>query len=278
MRSALAIALVLFGAITAPASAQSVVIGGADPEAYSLDLRYAERGAGVLSGRERIDFVNRGPAELDRVWLRLWANGPDRCEPRRIRVEVDAPALAGSERVRCSALEVQLRGPGGAGATGSISLSFTVRARRASDRFGRIGNTVLLGNVIPVLAVEDAGGLHLEPYTPIGESFYSLSASWDARIRLPARLRTATTGAVISETVESGKRLVAVRSAQARDFALAIGPLRTRRGERGRGARAGPLRTGPGRSPRQPAPRPPSGACAEPADRPVRLAGAGRGA
>lgn len=228
MRSALAIALVLVASTAAQASAQSVVIGGADPEAYSLDLRYAERGAGVLSGRERIDFVNRGPAELNRVWLRLWANGPDRCEPRRIRVVVDAPALAGLERVRCSALEVLLPTPVAAGAAGSISLSFTVRGRRESDRFGRVGNTVLLGNVIPVLAVEDAAGLHLEPYTAFGESFYSLSASWDARIRLPARLRAATTGAVTSDSVAAGKRLVAVRSTQARDFALAIGRLRTR--------------------------------------------------
>ena len=151
----------------------------------------------MLSGRERIDFVNRGPAELDRVWLRLWANGPDRCEPRRIRVEVDAPALAGSERVRCSALEVQLRRRAGARSDGvDLAELHGPRPRSASDRFGRIGNTVLLGNVIPLLAVEDAGGLHLEPYTPIGESFYSLSAAGTRGISLPARLRAATTGAV----------------------------------------------------------------------------------
>ena len=110
-----------------------MVIGGADPEAYSLDLRYAERGAGVLSGRERIDFVNRGPAELDRVWLRLWANGPDRCEPRRIRVEVDGPALAGSERVRCSALEVLLPTPVAAGASG-VDLAELHGPRPARER------------------------------------------------------------------------------------------------------------------------------------------------
>ena len=221
--------VVIVLALTAPAaSAQSVEIRGADPEAYTLDLRYADRGAGVLEGRERIDFVNRGPVALDRVWLRLWANGPERCRPRRIEVEVEAPAAAGSEGVSCSALEVRLGAPVAPGAVGSISLRFTVRGRRAPDRFGRIGTTALLGNVIPVLAVEDAGGLHLDRYTDLGDSFYSLSARWDATLRLPARLRAATTGEVISERVAGGERTLRVRSDQARDFALAVGRLRER--------------------------------------------------
>ena len=221
--------VVIVLALTAPAaSAQSVEIRGADPEAYTLDLRYTDRGAGVLEGRERIDFVNRGPAALDRVWLRLWANGPERCRPRRIEVDVEAPAVAGSEGVSCSALEVRLGAAVAPGAVGSISLRFTVRGRRAPDRFGRIGTTALLGNVIPVLAVEDGSGLHLDRYTDLGESFYSLSARWDATLRLPARLRAATTGAVISERVAGNERTLRVRSDQARDFALAVGRLRER--------------------------------------------------
>jgi hypothetical protein len=216
-------------ALIAPAAqAQSVQIAGADPEAYELDLRYADRGAGMLAGSERIDFVNRGPRPLDRVWLRLWANGPDRCRPRRIRVEIDAPARAGRERVRCSALEVRLPAPVDAGGTGSLSLRLRVRMRRAADRFGRVGATALLGNVIPVLAVEDGDGLHLERYSALGESFYSLSARWDAGLRMPARLSAATTGRVVAERVSEGARTLRVLSDQARDFALAIGRLRKR--------------------------------------------------
>jgi len=225
---ALALALLMLVAGAAAAHAQSVAIRGADPEAYALDLRYDGHGAGVLPGSERIEFVNRGPAPLDRVWLRLWANGPDRCRPRRIEVRVEAPAVAGSERVRCSALEVRLAAPVAAGARGALSLRFRVQGRRQADRFGRIGGTTLLGNVIPVLAVEDAGGLHLDPYTALGESFYSLAARWDATLRLPARLRAATTGTLLSESASRKERTLRVRSAQARDFALAVGRLRRR--------------------------------------------------
>jgi hypothetical protein len=228
MLRVLALVLLLLAGGAAAAHAQSVAIRGADPEAYALDLRYDPHGAGVLAGSERIEFVNRGPAPLDRVWLRLWANGPDRCRPRRIEVRVEAPAVAGSERVRCSALEVRLAAPVAAGARGALSLRFRVQGRRHADRFGRIGGTTLLGNVIPVLAVEDAGGLHLDPYTALGESFYSLAARWDATLRLPARLRAATTGTLLSESASRKERTLRVRSAQARDFALAVGRLRRR--------------------------------------------------
>jgi hypothetical protein len=99
---------VLAGVTAGPAHAAPVVISGAAPESYKLDLRYSARGAGKLTGHERIAFVNRGPAAIDRIWLRLWANGPDRCRPRAIDVRIAAPARAGTESVRCTALEVHL--------------------------------------------------------------------------------------------------------------------------------------------------------------------------
>jgi hypothetical protein len=231
VRAALVVLLAL--ALAPAAAAEPVEISGADPEAYGLDLRYTDRGAGRLSGNERIEFVNRGPAAIGSVWLRLWANGPDNCRPRRIRVEVEAPAAAGAERVRCTALEVRLAAPVPPGGTGVVSLRFEVRVRRKADRFGLVRDTVLLGNVIPVLAVRDQRGLHLEPYSRLGESFYSLAARWDAVLRLPRRLRAATTGATVAEDTAGGERTLRVSSAQARDFALAVGPLRVVRGSQG---------------------------------------------
>jgi hypothetical protein len=220
--------LCLFLAGAAAAQASPAVIRGADPQSYSLDLRYVRHGHGVLHGTERIRFVNRGPGAIDRVWLRLWANGPDYCQPRGIRLEVVAPARAGAERSQCSAREVLLPAPVAPGASGAISLRFAVTVRKGDDRFGHAGNISLLGNVIPVLAVEDDRGLHLERYSSNGESFYSLAARWDATLRLPAALRAATTGRVRSERVRRGVRTLRVGTPQARDFALAVGPFHVR--------------------------------------------------
>ena len=231
MRAALVLLTVL---VLAPAAAAAPVeIRGADPESYTLDMRYLDSGNGVLEGSERIEFVNRGPAVLDRVWLRLWANGPDRCRPRHIDVQIDAPATAGVERVRCTALEVRLAAPVPPGATGAVSLRFKVKGRPVADRFGRLGGTVMLGNVIPVLAVEDGHGLHLEPYAHLGEAFYSLGARWDAVLRLPARLQAATTGTVLSDSTAGGTRTLRVSTSQARDFGLAVGRLRVTQAQEG---------------------------------------------
>jgi hypothetical protein len=223
VRLALAFLFLFLGGAAA-ADASPAVIRGADPERYSLDLRYLSKGAGVLKGSERIDFVNRGPAPLASVWLRLWADGPDRCHPRRISVKLAAPAQEGT--ASCTVLEARLPAAVAPGAAGSLSLTFTVHVRKADDRFGHVGKIALLGNVIPVLTVEDDRGLHLERYTPNGESFYTLAARWDAHLRLPARLRAASTGAVLSERVRGGQRTLHVGTAEARDFGLAIGPLR----------------------------------------------------
>jgi hypothetical protein len=217
---------VLAGAAAGPAHAAPAVISGADPESYSLDLRYVAKGAGKLTGSERIEFVNRGPGAIDRVWLRLWANGPDNCHPRAIDVRVQAPARAGAERTHCTALEVLLPGPVAPGATGSISLRFTIRVRPKDDRFGHAKKISLLGNVIPLLTVQDDRGLHLEPYSDQGESFYSLAARWDATMHVPAKLRAASTGTVLSEHVRKRVRTIHVATGQARDFGLAVGPFK----------------------------------------------------
>jgi Peptidase family M1 domain len=229
-RTAAAALGVLFAAAGGVTESQAAVtLAGPVPTAYELDLSYSARGLGRLSGTQRISFVNRGPA-TDVVWLRLWGNGPDRCRPRRVSVRVLAPARAGAERARCSALPVKLPGSVPAGGTGSVGLRFTVRGRRDRDRFGRSGNgAVLLGNVIPVLAVTDGLGLHLEPYVGIAESFYSLSAPWRATLRLPRRLRAATTGSVSSERLVGRRRVLQVGTPAARDFALAVGRFRVHR-------------------------------------------------
>jgi hypothetical protein len=225
-RNLLAVTTALVVAACAPSAASALEPSGPVPSAYTLDLRYEPRGGGTLSGRETIDFVNRGPETLDAVWLRLWANGPDRCRPRRIEVTVEAPATAGT--LVCSALEVRLPAAVPPGGAGRIALRIRVSERDVRDLFGHVGPAALFGNVIPVLAVEDGLGLHLEPYVDDGESFYSLTARWDATLDVPRGMRAASTGATVAERVSRARRTITVHTDHARDFALAVGRLRVR--------------------------------------------------
>jgi hypothetical protein len=111
---------------------------------------------------------------------------------------------------------VRLERPLEPGAGTTLELRVGVTAPRRPDRFGRFAGAAYFGNALPLLAIADADGWSLPPYTFRGESFYSLSAPWEVRLRLPPGTRAATTG-----TTEGG-----VTTAVARDFTIVAGPLR----------------------------------------------------
>jgi hypothetical protein len=62
------------------------------------------------------------------------------------------------------------------------------------DRFGHDGAYYFIGNALPVLAVRDAKGWHLDPYTNNGESFYSLVSDFDVRLDHPSGMSVPATG------------------------------------------------------------------------------------
>ena len=212
---------------------------------YRLDLRWHEPER-TLAGTETVRFRNTGTAPIDRVWFRLWPNGwrpvgssgrPGGCAAPRMTATVVAGGRAGRRPTDCSALEVLLSRPLRPAATATVRLRFAVRAPLAEDRFGRAPNGVTaLGNAVPVLAVTDARGTHLEPYSSVGESFYSLTAAWDLRLRLPRGLKAATTGRTLAvRALPGGATLVHARTPRARDLALAVGRFRIHH------SRAGPV-------------------------------------
>jgi hypothetical protein len=185
------------------------------PQRNSLRLAYDEARY-AIRGSERIELRNTGPAPLASVWLRTWGNAFGGCGRRYVRVDVTGGGRAGAERAGCTALEVRLERPLEPGASTALELRIDVTAPRRPDRFGRFAGAAYFGNALPLLAVADEAGWKLPPYTFRGESFLSLAAPWDVRLRLPPGIRAATTG-----VTEAG-----VTTAFARDFAIVAGPLR----------------------------------------------------
>ena len=222
-RAAVLLALVLAGCggggpTGTPASRaeQEVAERWPQPLRYSLDLAYdAERFA--LAGEERITLRNTGAAPLAQLWLRTWGNAFGGCDRRFVDVEVMSGGRAGVRRRGCTALEVRLDEPLAPGEGTTIGLRVEVRAPSRPDRFGRFEGAAYFGNALPVLAVADEDGWSLPAYTFRGESFYSLAADWEVRLRLPPGVRAATTGADAGGTI---------RARAARDFMIVAGPLR----------------------------------------------------
>lgn len=190
------------------------------PVSYDLDLRYEPRRF-RLRGTETITLRNTGPRELRAVWLRVWANAFGSCRRRYARVDAIEGARRGAERVGCTALQLRLDEPLARGAEATVKLRLAITAPPGADRTGRFGGGSYFGNAIPLLAVEDSGGVHLQRYTFAGESFFSLAGRWHARIALPRGQVAATTGR--ARPAAGG---VEVDVPLARDFTIVAGPFR----------------------------------------------------
>ncbi|MEA2271068.1 MAG: hypothetical protein QOC64_3678 [Solirubrobacteraceae bacterium] len=190
-----------------------------DQAGYALDLAYDARRF-ALSGTERIAFTNTGPAPLRSVWLRAWGNAFGGCRVRRVRVAVTAGGTLAAQQRDCTALEVRLDRALAPGARAAVALRIRVTAPARADRFGRFRGAAYFGNALPLLAVAEAGGWQLPPYTFAGESFYSLTSSWRVRLRLPRGLRAATTG---TQAGPARGGVATFTAPRARDFMIVAG-------------------------------------------------------
>ncbi len=54
------------------------------------------------------------------------------------------------------------------------------------DRYGSAGGYSYLGNALPVLALRDSAGWHLDRYTPNGEAYYTTVADFTVRLDHPS--------------------------------------------------------------------------------------------
>jgi hypothetical protein len=195
------------------------------PVRYRAQLRY-DAGAHVLSGSERIAFLNDGPRTLSSVWLRVWPNGYGSCAHPWARVSISGGGRAAGWSAGCTALRVRLAQPVASGGGGAVRVRLRVKVPHRPNRFGRDGGVDYLGNALPLLDVQEASGPTLEPYTDLGDPFYSLSSSWSVRLDLPRALTAATTGEVTSQRrVGGGLKRLRISAAHARDFAIVVGPF-----------------------------------------------------
>ncbi len=96
-----------------------------------------------------------------------------------------------------------------------------IRVPERNDRFGSHGGVSLLGGALPVLAVKDDAGWHLDPYVDLGEAFYSVTGSYRVTLNVPDALETAATGRVVRRVDRGHREARIYRADDVRDFAFA---------------------------------------------------------
>ncbi|MEU3838429.1 M1 family aminopeptidase [Streptomyces sp. NPDC028635] len=192
--------------------------------AYTANLSSDTSGT-VWTGHESVSFTNASATALGEVYLRLWDNYHGTCDAMPIRVSNVTGGTAGALSVGCTALKIDLPSPLNQGQSATIGFDLGITVPSGADRFGHDGAYSFIGNALPVLAVRDSAGWHLDPYTNNGESFYSLAADFKVTLDHPSSLLVPATGTSTDTPGSSGRTVTTATAAKVRDFAWGAGPF-----------------------------------------------------
>lgn len=207
-----------------PASAAAAPPATPAAPSYTVSLSSDTTGA-TWTGHESVTFTNASDAPLGDVYLRLWDNYHGSCPTTPITVSKVTGGTASALSVGCTALDVTLAAPLAQGQSGTIGFDLKIAVPSGADRFGRDGSFSFIGNALPVLAVRDGSGWHLDPYTDNGESFYSLASDFSVTLDHPSSLLVPATGTSVDTPGASGRTVTTATATQVRDFAWAAGPF-----------------------------------------------------
>ncbi|PKV83633.1 M1 family aminopeptidase [Streptomyces sp. TLI_146] len=191
---------------------------------YTVNLSSNTSGT-VWTGHESATFTNASATPLSEVYLRLWDNYHGTCSAMPITVTNVTGGTAGSLSVGCTALQIALPAPLAQGQSATIGFDLGITVPSGADRFGHDGAFNNIGNALPVLAVKDGSGWHLDPYTNNGESFYSLAADFKVTLDHPTSLLVPATGTSVDTPGSSGRTVTTATATKVRDFAWAAGPF-----------------------------------------------------
>ncbi|MES4891088.1 M1 family aminopeptidase [Streptomyces sp. NPDC096012] len=196
------------------------------PAAPSYTVSLASDTSGTAwTGHESVTFTNASAAPLGEVYLRLWDNYHGSCDAMPIKVGNVTGGTAGALSVACTALRIDLPSPLAQGRSATVGFDLGITVPSGADRFGHDGAFSFIGNALPVLAVRDGAGWHLDPYTNNGESFYSLAADFKVTLDHPSGLLVPATGTSTDTPGSSGRTVTTATAAKVRDFAWAAGPF-----------------------------------------------------
>lgn len=208
--------------VTVPAVATPTTSAGPARADYDVRLTGADDGF-AWHGRESVRFTNTTGTPLDTVWFRLWGNGVDGCAAPAVTVTRLTGGAAGTPTVDCTALPVRLSRPLKPGARAEIAFDVDIAVPDRDTRFGRHAGAAYVTFALPVLAVRDGAGWHLEPYTDLGESNYALTADWRVRLDHPSALAVPASGVATARHGRPGRTVTFYVAPRARDFAFAAG-------------------------------------------------------
>jgi len=211
--------------MTAPGTARAAD-GIRTPGSASYTVNLTSNASGTTwTGHESVSFKNLSGDALTEVYLRLWDNYHGTCPTTPVTVTNVTGGTAGALSVACTALKITLPAPLAQNQVGSVGFDLSIVVPSGADRFGHDGAFNFIGNALPVLALRDGAGWHLDPYTNNGESFYALISNYSVVLDHPTSLQVPATGSSVDTPGAAGRTVTTATANNVREFAWAAGPF-----------------------------------------------------
>ena len=179
----------------------------------------------TIAGHERFEYTNRDSAALDRLYFHLYPNLPDFAGRLDVgAVAVDGQAVPVVYELRRYLLRVDLPRPLAPGASTVVTLDFATRAPlNASNMYGAFNEEdgiLALASSYPIVAIVRGGAWDIGWPDGKGDFVNSETALYDVTLTAPSDWKLVTTGVVIGEQQNNGRRSDRIVSGPQRDFMI----------------------------------------------------------
>lgn len=210
---------------------------------YTIDVDL-DTGKMSYKGMQSVNYVNSTDIELEEIYFHIYPNAFKDVSTlpvlfdtgNRINHDQYVPGYIDMEMVsshkkdlnwnvegdKDTILHVELDKPLKRGESIQLYLEYEVKIPTTEDRFGYHDKGINLGNWYPIVAVYDDDGWNLDPYNQVGDPFYSEVSNYKLNITVPKKLKIATSGKIISETIYEDKRIYEIGAQLMRDVAWAV--------------------------------------------------------
>lgn len=194
-------------------------------------------------GKQTVKYVNNTDINLEEVYFHLYPNAFKTLEEAPILFDLDEnmdplsyiPGNIEIKKVssqnkdlewnidkdKDTILHIELEKSLNKGDSLELYLEYTVKLPTTEDRFGYNDKSINLGNWYPVACVYDNKGWNLDPYYKIGDPFYSETSNYNVSITTDKNIIVASSGNIISETIDGDKKIYEIEGRLIRDFAWA---------------------------------------------------------
>ncbi|WP_339063704.1 M1 family metallopeptidase [Tepidibacillus marianensis] len=197
---------------------------------YQLDVEYQEKEQ-LLNGKMELIFANQTGTTLNEIYFHLFPNAfqnwkwEKENKPQSVGyILIDKVTIDGINTYphqNGTLLKVNLPKPLDQNKMTRIQMDFKLKLPTKGLRLSAINHTVFLAQWYPMLAVYDHAGWHLDPYTTVGDPFFSTVADFDIKIKLPKGFRVISTAVDPDQNIQQNNEILLSQN-KVRDFAMVI--------------------------------------------------------